>query len=129
MESQKTVLSQIGTHKARPTAVKSRAANPQPESFARGNLTLKQPTLSPGSIGIRRPSSSGGPGSRPATPAGRSTLTGASKPMRSSTPTSRSSTLLSAKPSLSASKPVTSTTRPATKTVTSTIARYLYIYC
>ncbi|TYI30215.1 hypothetical protein E1A91_A05G357800v1 [Gossypium mustelinum] len=116
MESQKTVMSQIGTPKARPTALKSRLANPQPESAARGNLALNQPALSPGlnSTGIRRPSSSGGPGSRPATPTGRPTLTG-SKPTRSSTPTSRA-TLQSTKPSISASKPVakplTSSTKP-----------------
>ncbi|XP_039027849.1 flocculation protein FLO11-like [Hibiscus syriacus] len=119
MESRKTVLSQIGIPKAHPAAVKSRVANPQAEFSARSNLTLKQPALSPGSTGIRRPSSSGGPGSRPATPTGRSALTGASKPTRSPTPTSRA-TLLSTRPSLSASKPVTSTTRPATKPVTST---------
>ncbi|KAK8531765.1 hypothetical protein V6N12_053228 [Hibiscus sabdariffa] len=130
LESQKTVLSPIGTPKARVTAAKSRVANSQLESSARGNLTPKQSALSPGSTGIRRPSSSGGPGSRPtssggpgsrsATPIGRSTSTGASKPMRSSTPTSRA-TLLSTKPSLSASKPVTSTARPAIKAVTSTM--------
>ncbi|KAK8638756.1 hypothetical protein V6N13_137167 [Hibiscus sabdariffa] len=129
MESQKTVLSPIGTPKARVTAVKPRVANSQLESSARGNLTPKQSALSPGSTGIRRPSSSGGPGSRltssggpgsrSATPIGRSTSTGASKPMRSSTPTSRA-TLLSTKPSLSASKPV-SAARPAIKAVTSTM--------
>ncbi|KAL4326001.1 hypothetical protein GQ457_11G009450 [Hibiscus cannabinus] len=120
LESQKTVLSPIGTPKARVTAAKSRVANSQLESSARGNLTPKQSALSPGSTGIRRPSSSGGPGSRSATPIGRSTSTGASKPMRSSTPTSRA-TLLSTKPSLSASKPVTSAARPAIKAVTSTM--------
>ncbi|KAE8686646.1 clathrin light chain 2-like [Hibiscus syriacus] len=139
MESQKTVLSQIGAPEARPNAVKSRVANSQPEPSGRGNLTLKPSVLSTGYTGIRRPSSSGGSGSRPAssggpgsrptssggaasrpaTPTGRSALTGASKPMRSSTPTSRA-TLLSTKPSLSASKPVTFTTRSATKPVTST---------
>ncbi|EOY17833.1 Uncharacterized protein TCM_042539 [Theobroma cacao] len=130
MESQKSVMSQIGTPKPRPTALKSRLANPQPESAARGNLAPKQPALSPGlnssTTGIRRPSSSGGPGSRPATPTGRHTLTGASKPTRSSTPTTRA-TLSSSKPSLSATKPVTSAakpvtsaTKPATRPVTST---------
>ncbi|KAK8535991.1 hypothetical protein V6N13_104603 [Hibiscus sabdariffa] len=119
MESQKTVMSQIGTPKARLTALKSRLANLQPESAARGNLALNQPALSPGlnSTGTRRPSSSGGPGSRPATPTGRPTLT-ASKPARSSTPTSRA-TLQSNKPSISASKPVASATKPATKPLTS----------
>ncbi|XWS65862.1 hypothetical protein CRYUN_Cryun05aG0150300 [Craigia yunnanensis] len=121
MESQKTVMSQIGTSKACPTALKSRLANSQLESAARGNLTPKQPALSPGlnSTGICRPSSSGGPGSRPATPTGRPTLTGASKPTRSSTPTTRA-TLPSTKPLISKSKPVTSAAKPATKPVTST---------
>ncbi|KAL4376843.1 hypothetical protein GQ457_02G022240 [Hibiscus cannabinus] len=115
MESQKTVMSQIGTPKARPTSLKSRLANPQPEPAARGNLALNQPALSPGlnSTGTRRPSSSGGPGSRPATPTGRPTLA-ASKPVRSSTPTSRA-TLQSTKPSISASKPVTKPLTSSTK--------------
>ncbi|XP_022743015.1 nascent polypeptide-associated complex subunit alpha, muscle-specific form-like [Durio zibethinus] len=121
MESQKTVMSQIGTPKAQLTALKSRLANPQPDSAARGHLTPKQLALPPGlnSIGILRPSSSGGPGSRPSTPTGRPTLTGASKPMRSSTPTTRA-TLPSTKPSIPASKPVTSAAKPATKPVAST---------
>ncbi|CAN1748639.1 hypothetical protein LINPERHAP1_LOCUS3460 [Linum perenne] len=108
MESQKTVMSQIGTPKARPTALKSRLANNQTESISGGSLSSRQSASSPGlnssGSGIRRPSSSGGPGSRPATPAGRSTLTTASKPSRSSTPTSRAS--------LSSSKPTVSATRP-----------------
>ncbi|XVF40698.1 hypothetical protein PTKIN_Ptkin01aG0135600 [Pterospermum kingtungense] len=121
MESRKTVMSQIDSPKARPMALKSRLAIPQPESAARGSLTPKQPALSPGlnSTGIRRPSSSGGPGSRPATPTGCPTSTGASKPTRSSTPTTRA-TLSSTKPSISASKPVTSATRPAIKSVAPT---------
>ncbi|KAK8553003.1 hypothetical protein V6N13_055780 [Hibiscus sabdariffa] len=115
MESQKTVMSQIGAPKAGLTAMKSRLANSHPESAARSNLSPKQPALSPGSNsnGVRRPSSSGGPGSRPATPTGRPTLTGASKPTRSSTPTSRA-TLSSTKPSMSATKPVTSAAKPVT---------------
>ncbi|XP_012454327.1 uncharacterized protein LOC105776300 [Gossypium raimondii] len=114
LESQKTVMSQIGAPKASPTVLKSRLANPQPESAARSNLSPKQPALSSGlnSTGIRRPSSSGGPGSRPATPTGRPTLTGASKPTRSSTPTSRA-TLTSTRSSSSAAKPVTSAAKPA----------------
>ncbi|XP_022746536.1 mucin-5AC-like [Durio zibethinus] len=128
MESQKTLMSQIDSPRAHLTTMKSRLANPQLESAARGNLAPKQPALSPGlnSTGIRRPSSSGGPGSRPATPTGRPTLTGASKSRRSSTPTTRA-TLPSTKPSISATKPVTSAakpvisaTKPATKPVAST---------
>ncbi|XP_040365877.1 serine/arginine repetitive matrix protein 2 isoform X2 [Rosa chinensis] len=126
MESHKTMMSQLGTPKARPTALKSRLANPQPEPAARSNLVPKQSASSPGlnssSSGIRRPSSSGGPGSRPATPTGRSTVTSAPKPSRSSTPTSRAtltkSTVSAAKPSVSTIKsaiPGTKSTIPATK--------------
>ncbi|CAN1748652.1 hypothetical protein LINPERHAP1_LOCUS3460 [Linum perenne] len=122
MESQKTVMSQIGTPKARPTALKSRLANNQTESISGGSLSSRQSASSPGlnssGSGIRRPSSSGGPGSRPATPAGRSTLTTASKPSRSSTPTSRAS-LSSSKPTgstIRSSTPVRSTARSSTPT-------------
>ncbi|CAN1259443.1 hypothetical protein LINPERPRIM_LOCUS10149 [Linum perenne] len=122
IESQKTVMSQIGTPKARPTALKSRLANNQTESISGGSLSSRQSASSPGlnssGSGIRRPSSSGGPGSRPATPAGRSTLTTASKPSRSSTPTSRAS-LSSSKPTVSATRsstPVRSTARSSTPT-------------
>ncbi|RVW81332.1 hypothetical protein CK203_038103 [Vitis vinifera] len=93
MESQKTVMSRIGTPKARPTALKSRCRN-------------------------RRPSSSGGPGSRPATPTGRPTLTATTRPSRPATPTSRA-TLTSTKPTVPArsSTPVTrSTARSSTPT-------------
>nr|XP_011469903.1 PREDICTED: flocculation protein FLO11 isoform X1 [Fragaria vesca subsp. vesca]XP_011469904.1 PREDICTED: flocculation protein FLO11 isoform X2 [Fragaria vesca subsp. vesca] len=126
MESHKTMMSQLGTPKARPTALKSRLANPQPEPGARSNLVSKQSASSPGlnssSSGIRRPSSSGGPGSRPATPTGRPTVTSAPKPSRSSTPTSRASltksTVSAAKPTVSTTKstiPGTKSTVPATK--------------
>ncbi|KAE7996623.1 hypothetical protein FH972_001331 [Carpinus fangiana] len=113
MESQRTIMSQLGTPKARPTALKSRLANPQLEPTTRTNLVSKQAVSSPGlntSSGPRRPPSSGGPGSRPATPTGRPTLTSASRPSRSSTPTSRA-TLPSTKPSV----PATRTTAPAAK--------------
>ncbi|RVW30680.1 hypothetical protein CK203_097290 [Vitis vinifera] len=122
MESQKTVMSRIGTPKARPTALKSRLANPQPEPAARSSLVSKHPASSPGlnssSAGIRRPSSSGGPGSRPATPTGRPTLTATTRPSRPATPTSRA-TLTSTKPTVPArsSTPVTrSTARSSTPT-------------
>ncbi|XP_039061470.1 mucin-17-like isoform X2 [Hibiscus syriacus] len=115
MDSQKTVMSQIGTPNTRSTALKSRLTNPQPESAARGNLALNQPALSSGlsSTGTRRPSSSGVPDSRPATPTRCPTLT-ESKPTRSSTPTSWA-TLQSTKPSISASKPVTKPLTLSTK--------------
>ncbi|GFP87802.1 hypothetical protein PHJA_000923900 [Phtheirospermum japonicum] len=148
MEHQKTVMSQHGTPKARPTALKSRLANPQPELASRSNLSSRQPSSSsPGlntsSGGLRRPSSSGGPGSRPATPTGRPTVTSSSRstltsssnrpassapakptsskttsttmsrPSRSSTPTSR--------PTLTSSKPSTVPARSSTPTSRSTI--------
>ncbi|KAL3653470.1 hypothetical protein CASFOL_003151 [Castilleja foliolosa] len=147
MEHQKTVMSQHGTPKARPTALKSRLANTQPEPASRSNLSSRQPSSSsPGlntsSGGLRRPSSSGGPGSRPATPTGRPTVTSSSRsaltsssnrlpssaparptlsktsttmsrPSRSSTPTSR--------PTLTSSKPTTVPARSSTPTSRSTI--------
>ncbi|CAL9008186.1 unnamed protein product [Prunus brigantina] len=125
MESHRTMMSQLGTPKARPTALKSRLANPQPEPAARSNLVSKQPTSSPGlsssSSGTRRPSSSGGPGSRPATPTGRPTLTSVPRPSRSSTPTSRASLPLN-KSTNSAAKPtvpITKSTIPAPKSTIS----------
>ncbi|XP_052186445.1 uncharacterized protein LOC127797513 [Diospyros lotus] len=84
IESEKTVTSRIGSPKARPTALKSRLANCQPEPAARSNLASRQSSsslgLNPSSAAVCRPSSSGGLGSRPATPIGRSTMTLASKP-------------------------------------------------
>ncbi|KAJ9160313.1 hypothetical protein P3X46_025726 [Hevea brasiliensis] len=115
MESQKTVMSQIGTPKARPTALKSRLANPQMDPATRGNLVSKQSASSPGlnsyGAGMRRPSSSGGPGSRSTTPNGRPTLTISSNPSRSSTPTSRAN-LHSSKSVVSATKSAVSATKP-----------------
>ncbi|GMH27154.1 hypothetical protein Nepgr_028997 [Nepenthes gracilis] len=112
MESRKPYLSETEAPKARPTVLKSRLANSQTEKAARSSSVTRQPASSPGlsssSAGIRRPSSAGGPGSRPATPTSRPTLTGSSKPMRSSTPTSRP-ILPSAKPTVqtSSAKPTT----------------------
>ncbi|CAA2975281.1 Hypothetical predicted protein [Olea europaea subsp. europaea] len=103
IESQKTVMSQLGTPKARPTALKSRLANLQPEPGARSNMSSRQPASSPGlnasSGGLSRPSSSGGHRSRPATPTGRPTLGSTSR-----------STLTSASNSMNQSKPTTHTT-------------------
>ncbi|GMJ03219.1 Basic Proline-rich Protein 1 [Hibiscus trionum] len=121
MESQKTLMSQLGMSNARPVALKTRLAN-LPEEPA--SKTLKQQTLSAGvnssNIVTKRPSSSGGPksASRPATPTGRPTLPTASKPSRSSTPTSRAN-LPSVKPAAStarASTPTRSTARSLTPT-------------
>ncbi|KAI4306451.1 hypothetical protein L6164_029726 [Bauhinia variegata] len=137
MERQKTVMSQLTTPTVRPTALKSRMANPQLEPVGRSNLISKQPISSPGlsssSGGTRRPSSSGGPGSRPATPTGRPTLTTASKSSRPSTPTSRPTlpstrtmgattrtTASATKPSVSATKPTVSATKTTVPSRSST---------
>ncbi|MCL7035510.1 hypothetical protein MKW94_011039 [Papaver nudicaule] len=126
MESQKTVMSQMGTPNVRPAAPKSRLANPQSEP-PRSNLSSRQPTLSTGlntsSIGIHRPSSSGGrsTASRPGTPTGRPTLSSIpkqpSRPSRPSTPTSRAalpSSKTTAPPSRSTARSSTPTSRTAT---------------
>ncbi|KAL1535505.1 mucin-5AC-like [Salvia divinorum] len=105
MEGQKTVMSQLGTPKARPTALKSRLANAQSEPAARSNLPSRQQVSSPGlntsTGGLRRPTSSGGPGSRPVTPTGRPTVSSISR----STLTSMSN-----RPALNASVRITSNT-------------------
>ncbi|XP_027335260.1 mucin-5AC [Abrus precatorius] len=139
METRKTVMSQLGTPATRPMALKSRLANHQSEPPGRTSLVSKQPTSSPGlssaSGGTRRPSSSGGPGSRPATPTGRSTLTPASKSSRPSTPTratlpstrsmvaTSKTTISSAKPAVSATKSLTSATKTPVPAAKPTIPR------
>ncbi|KAK8563876.1 hypothetical protein V6N12_036011 [Hibiscus sabdariffa] len=124
MESQKTLMSQLGMSNARPVALKTRLANLPEEPASKSTLALKQQTVSAGvnssNTLTKRPSSSGGPksASRPATPTGRPTLPTASKPSRSSTPTSRAN-LSSVKPAAStarASTPTRSTARSLTPT-------------
>ncbi|XP_061376603.1 cell wall protein RBR3 [Gastrolobium bilobum] len=137
METRKTVMSQLGTPTARPVALKSRLANHQSEPAGRTNLVSKQPNSSPGLSssggGTRRPSSSGGPGSRPATPTGRPTLTTSSKSSRSSTPTrtalpstrtmvaTSKTTISTTKPMVSAPKPSMSATKTSVPAAKSTI--------
>ncbi|KAL0720704.1 hypothetical protein Bca4012_035303 [Brassica carinata] len=109
MESQRTMMSQNGDSKGRPATLTSRLANSSSEPSARNHLTSRQPTSSPGlsssNGATRRPSSSGGPGSRPATPTGRSsTLTTNSKSSRPSTPTSRTTVSSATRPSLTNSR-------------------------
>ncbi|XVE76534.1 hypothetical protein DITRI_Ditri12bG0181500 [Diplodiscus trichospermus] len=124
MESQKTLMSQIGMSNARPTALKTRLANLPEEPASRSTLAPKQQAppvgLNSSSTLNKRPSSSGGPksASRPATPTGRPTLSTSTKPSRSSTPTSRA-TLPSTKPAAStarSSTPTRSTARSSTPT-------------
>ncbi|XP_059317911.1 uncharacterized serine-rich protein C215.13-like [Lycium ferocissimum] len=131
MESQKTMMSQMGTAKARPTALKSRLAHPQPEPSGRSNLASRQPASTAGlntsSSGLRRPSSSGG--SRPSTPTGRPTLsatssltsasrrtsTATSKAMTSTATSKTMSTTTTSRPSRS-STPTSRATLPSAKT-------------
>ncbi|XP_039019618.1 mucin-5AC-like [Hibiscus syriacus] len=127
MESQKTLMSQLGMSNARPVALKTRLANLPEEPASKSTLALKQQNPSAGvnsSNTTKRPSSSGGPKSaiRPATPTGRSTLPTATKPSRSSTPTSRAnlpsvnpaaSTVRSSTPTRSTARSLTPTARPS----------------
>ncbi|PSS34480.1 SH3 domain-containing protein [Actinidia chinensis var. chinensis] len=121
MESQRTVMNLIGSPKARPTALKSRLANTHSEPAARNNLSSRRSASSPGlntsTTGVNRPSSSGGPGSRPATPTGRPTLTSTSKPTLT---TASKSTLTTSKPaSNSVSRPSRSSTPTSRATLPS----------
>ncbi|KAL6533112.1 hypothetical protein OROMI_027224 [Orobanche minor] len=120
MEQQKTLRSQLGSPKARPTSLKSRLSNSQSEPTSRSNLSFRPPSSSsssPGlntsSGGLRRPSSSGG--SRPATPTGRPTVTSTSRSTLTST---------SNRPTLSApAKPTSITSSKLTSTATSKPSR------
>ncbi|KAK1355152.1 endochitinase A [Heracleum sosnowskyi] len=122
MESQNSVTIQTGTPEAHPTALKSRLADVQLESTA-SNLASRQSALSPGlnmsSGGVRRPSSSGGPGPRSATPTRRPTQNSASKPVLTSAP--KPSSAATSKPSVgNTSKPLRSSTPTSRATLTST---------
>ncbi|CAL0315759.1 unnamed protein product [Lupinus luteus] len=124
METQKTVMSQVGAPTARPTALKSRLANPQSEPTGKNNFVSKQAASSPGlsssSSGNRRPPSPANPGLRSAS-TGRSTLSIASKSARPSMPTSRA-TLPSTRTIVPMTKTTISTTKPtvsASKTMVS----------
>ncbi|KAE8711666.1 putative Arginyl-tRNA--protein transferase [Hibiscus syriacus] len=128
MESQKTLISQLGMSNVRPVALKTRLANLPGEPVSKSTLALKQQTPSAGvnssNTLTKRPSSSGGPksASRPATPTGRPTIPSATKPSRSSTPTSRAnlpsvkpaaSTVRSSTPTRSTARSLTPTARPS----------------
>ncbi|XP_059292278.1 uncharacterized protein LOC132045721 [Lycium ferocissimum] len=126
-ESQKTVMSQLGTPKARPTALKSRLANPLLEPASRSNIASRQLASSPvsntSSSGLRRPSSSGG--SRPSTPTRRPTLSTSKSTLTASRPSS--TTASKAMTSTATSKTMSTTSvsrqsRPATPTSRATLA-------
>ncbi|KAK9289307.1 hypothetical protein L1049_007462 [Liquidambar formosana] len=126
MESQRTIMSQIGIPNARPISSKSRLANSQEKIASRSDVTSRKASSTPGpnpsNAGNRRPSSSGGPAStncRPATPTGRPTLPPATKPSRPSTPTSRAtlpSTTKTTAPAMRSSTPTRSISRSSTPT-------------
>ncbi|KAJ8540466.1 hypothetical protein K7X08_030385 [Anisodus acutangulus] len=115
MESEKTMMSQLGTAKARPTALRSRLANPQPEPSGRSNLASRQPASAAGlntsSSGLRRPSSSGG--SRPSTPTGRPTLSATSSLTSASKCTSTTASKAMASTATSKTVSTTTTSRPS----------------
>ncbi|KAJ4789379.1 flocculation FLO11-like protein [Rhynchospora pubera] len=125
-QTKKSPVSRVGTPKSRPTALKSRLANPQdPPSRGSTGSTFPSRTTSSHSLTsatTRRPSSSGGlTSSRPATPTGRATLSSHStRPSRPSTPTSRPilpSKTVPSKPVPAASKPASRSTTPSRSTV------------
>ncbi|KAE9606173.1 hypothetical protein Lalb_Chr10g0105111 [Lupinus albus] len=125
METQKTVMSQLGAPTARPTSLKSRLANPQSDPTGRSSSVSKQPASFPGlgssSSGNRRGPPSMNSGSRPATPTGRSILNTASKSLRPSTPTSRA-TLPSTRTIVATMKTTASTTKPAVSAAKPTVS-------
>ncbi|KAL6626707.1 hypothetical protein ACP70R_030433 [Stipagrostis hirtigluma subsp. patula] len=121
-QSKRSPVSQGGTPKTRPTALKSRLAN-HPDPPSRINLPLR--TASSNSLNsaatTRRPSSSGGltsNSSRPSTPTGRPALTASSKGSRPSTPTSRAT--VPAKTGASAPRSATPTSRSTLPSARST---------
>ncbi|PWZ30352.1 hypothetical protein Zm00014a_027701 [Zea mays] len=145
VESKRSPVSQAGTPKTRPTALKSRVSHlnirctlvlgirslqlyktilsNHPDPPSRTNLPLR--TTSSNSLNsgatTRRPSSSGGltsNSSRPSTPTGRPTLTASSKGSRPSTPTSR--TTVPAKTGASVSRSSTPTLRSTLPSARST---------
>ncbi|VFQ99470.1 unnamed protein product [Cuscuta campestris] len=122
MNSHSRVANNLGSPKARPTALKSRLANPTEPPPARSNLTSRQPALSPGNSsysGLRRSSSSGG--SRSSTPTGRPTLANSRSTMTSvARPTTNMSSKgisnLAASKSSATSLPSSKPSRSATPT-------------
>ncbi|KAG2587074.1 polycystic kidney disease protein 1-like 3 [Panicum virgatum] len=122
VESKRSPVSQVGTPKTRPTALKSRLANHQ-DPPSRTNLPLR--TESSNSLNsaatTRRPSSSGGltsNSSRPSTPTGRPALAANSKGSRPSTPTARAT--VPAKTGVSAPRSSTPTSRSTLPSARST---------
>ncbi|XP_004235247.1 putative GPI-anchored protein pfl2 [Solanum lycopersicum] len=124
MESRKTMMSQLGTSRAHPTALTSRLTNSLPEATSRSNLASRQLASSPGlntsSSSLRRPSSSGGSrpsssgGSRPSTPTGRPTLSSSrSTSTSASRSTSAAATKAMASTATSRSMSTTTTSRPS----------------
>uniref|UniRef100_A0A0A9CUE1 Uncharacterized protein n=1 Tax=Arundo donax TaxID=35708 RepID=A0A0A9CUE1_ARUDO len=112
-------VSQVGSPKTRPTALKSRLAN-HPDPPSRTNLPLR--SASSNSLNsaptARRPSSSGGltsNSSRPSTPTGRPAPTASSRGSRPSTPTSRATVPAKTGPAPRSSTPTSRSTLPSAR--------------
>uniref|UniRef100_A0A0A9DEF8 Uncharacterized protein n=1 Tax=Arundo donax TaxID=35708 RepID=A0A0A9DEF8_ARUDO len=121
-QSKKSPVSQVGTPKTRPTALKSRLAN-HPDPPSRTDLQLRSASSNSlnSAATTRRPSSSGGltsNSSRPSTPTGRPALTASSKGSRPSTPTSWAA--VPAKTGASAPRSSTPTSRSSLPSARST---------
>ncbi|CAN4085172.1 unnamed protein product [Withania somnifera] len=131
IESRTTMMNQLGTARAHPTALTSRLKNSIPKTTSRSNLASRQLAPSPGlntsGSSLRRPSSSGG--SRPSTPtdrrtssssrssltsASRSTSAAANKAMASTATSKSMSTAAASRPSRSAT-PASRATMPSAK--------------
>ncbi|KAL4576162.1 hypothetical protein LXL04_012251 [Taraxacum kok-saghyz] len=111
-ESQKTVMNQNGTPKPHPNGLKSRLSNTQPESTIRTNLVSRPRAASPGpGPGPRRPTSSGGSGSRPSTPTARPSSRTASNPVPKTTTISKPTSTTTTRPTRSSTP--TTTSRPS----------------
>ncbi|KAK4343596.1 hypothetical protein RND71_036690 [Anisodus tanguticus] len=134
MESRKTMMSQLGTSRAHPTALTSRLTNSLPETTVRRNLASRHLDSSPGlntsSSSLRRPSSSGG--SRPSTLTGRptlsssrSTLTSASRSTSAAAPKAMTSTatskIMSTATTSRSSRSATPTSRATTPSAKPTV--------
>ncbi|RAL54903.1 hypothetical protein DM860_013599 [Cuscuta australis] len=125
MESQKTVMSQLGSLKPRPTALKSGPANPL-EATVRSNLTSRKPQssspeLTTSTPSIRRPSSSSS--SRPSTPTNRSTLNNPTKPELNTTMSKTSTSTRPTRSSTPTHGPVASSTKTTVAPRSSTPTR------
>ncbi|KAH9614847.1 hypothetical protein KSS87_016660 [Heliosperma pusillum] len=132
MESRRTYMDEVEAPKAQPTALRSRLAN-SPLETGRSNMLSRQPTGSTGLTssvsGMRRPSSSSGPGSRPPSSGGlvsRPPSSGGpgARPASSGGPGSRPLTPGGSRPATPTGRPTlisSKSSRPATPTSRTTL--------